>query len=173
VAGLIDIRVRGQRQVIEAMTAVNRDADRAQQTALRAAMRSARTATKKEAAARLGVPQKIFRRRIATYVRRPKRIGERRGVLWGGLRREPRAVEHPAVARAILVQKPTSFWATFRGERKLVQRRGGKLRDAFLDLDHVFSDILPREARRAMDERYVPVLIRDFDRRVQNRLRRR
>lgn len=170
---LVSVEVKGLAQAIEIMAAVDKDADFAQATALRAGARRARSLAAKKAAGQLGLPMKIFRRRIAWFSRRRRRMGERRAVLWGGLKYEPRASEHPKLAKAIQAANPGAFFINVKGVRKLVARRAGKLISPTLDLDTVINDVLPDAAVTAMAERYIPTLIKEFNRRVERRARRR
>lgn len=169
---LVSVSVDGENRAIEALVGVSKDAERAQQTALRSAGRRARSLVARAMVGELGVPLKTFRERIQYFARRAKKTGERRAVVWVGLQRRPRATEDRRIAAAIQRQTPGAFWATFKEGRKLVQRIAGKLRPAELELEEPAKRHLVAEATQAMRERYSDVLARDFNKRVERRARR-
>jgi len=191
VAGAISIELVGLDSAIEALVAVNVDAERAQKTAMRAAGTKTRTAVVNRLSKETGVIKKVWRPRVQQFAYKSERGLAVRKV-WIGLKHPPKAGEHASVARVLRARHADAFWATMTdtsGHRGLFRRRkrtipygpGARehpkerqslpIDELSVNVSPIADPVLRQESRRVMRGRYVEVLRRDFKRRTARRLK--
>lgn len=143
----IRFEMTGIDAAIDVLSAINVDAARSIQTAMRATRTKAAQLTRQKLAARWGIPQKVVKSRVNAYFH-PKHQGKVLR-LWLGLKHRPRGSEARKVEIAI--------------------DRTGDGRRRFLPIEQG-ADVMMRDAARAaMTERFNPVLRREFKRRLIKR----
>ena len=145
------IEVEGLAAAIGLFEDVSKHADFAQRSAMRATRTKAATNLRSALAARWGVPGKVFKRRIGAYFH-PKGRGKVLR-LWLGLQRRPTRGEHARVAKAL--------------------DRLGDRRRKYLPIEQGAEAMMRAAALAAIQDRYIPVLRRDFIRRVKRSATRR
>jgi len=185
--GGIGVELIGGAAVIEALVSVNKDAERAQASAIRSAAVRARSLVIKDLAAQTGVKQKAWRKRVGQFAsRRIRGLATRK--LWVGLKHPPGASSGKAVEAKIRASNPDVFEATMQsGHRGLFRRRyrtipygpGARehprerralpIDEATLDISGVGEKSLLKRAREVMLGRYVEVLKKEFLRRTSRR----
>lgn len=102
----ISVSLDNETAVLESLVLVSKIGARAQNAALKDAARKARSLATKAVTSRVGVPQKVLRKRIQVFVKRPKTPTIVSGRLWGGIARPPTAAAHPKVLAVLRRQHP-------------------------------------------------------------------
>jgi len=183
----ITIELRGQIKVLEALTAVSKNAAFAQRTALRAAGRKGRSEIARTFASRYAVPLKLFRKRVRFFnARRASRtnpVAEAR--LWVGLDAGLRTSEHRNVLPAVKARHPKGFTPPLKsghkswfyrptaprrvgvGARGKPHARGAlPIKEHTIDISPGARELTERTARRMMQTVYPETFRKDYKRRI-------